>query len=118
MAAGWKPGFSTDNDAVLLAEKFNADTVINLSNIAKVYTDDPKLNPDAKPLDHIPWPEFLKMTGGEWTPGKNCPFDPVASKKGAELNLRIITADGKNIKNTEQILSGCEFEGTVIGPEM
>ena len=42
VAAGWKPGFSTDNDAVLLAEKFSADTVLNLSNIEKVYTDDPK----------------------------------------------------------------------------
>ena len=41
VAAGWKPGFSTDNDAVLLAERFSASTVINLSNIAKVYTDDP-----------------------------------------------------------------------------
>nr|HPO03360.1 UMP kinase [Treponemataceae bacterium] len=29
VAAGWKPGFSTDNDAVLLAERFNAPTVIN-----------------------------------------------------------------------------------------
>ena len=42
IAAGWKPGFSTDNDAVLLAERFSAKQVINLSNIEKVYTDDPK----------------------------------------------------------------------------
>ena len=41
IAAGWKPGFSTDNDAVLLAERFSAKQVINLSNIEKVYTDDP-----------------------------------------------------------------------------
>ena len=49
VASGWKPGFSSDNDAVLLAEKFGADTVVNLSNIEKVYTDDPRKNPDAKP---------------------------------------------------------------------
>ena len=36
VAAGWKPGWSTDFDAVVLAEKFKADTVINLSNISKV----------------------------------------------------------------------------------
>ena len=53
VAAGWKPGFSTDNDAVLLAERFNADTVVNLSNIEKVYTDDPRKNPDAKPINSI-----------------------------------------------------------------
>jgi uridylate kinase len=33
VAAGWKPGFSTDYDAVLLAERFKADAVLNLSNI-------------------------------------------------------------------------------------
>ena len=33
IAAGWKPGFSTDYDAVLLAEKFSANCVVNLSNI-------------------------------------------------------------------------------------
>ena len=59
LAAGWHPGFSTDNDAVLLAEKFEADTVVNLSNIEKVYTDDPRKNPDAKPLDTISWADFL-----------------------------------------------------------
>ena len=53
VAAGWKPGFSTDNDAVLLAEKLGAKTVVNLSNIEKVYTDDPRKNPDAKPIDTI-----------------------------------------------------------------
>ena len=53
VAAGWKPGFSTDTDAVYLARKFGAKTVVNLSNIKKVYTDDPRKNPDAKPLDHI-----------------------------------------------------------------
>ena len=33
VASGWKPGFSSDYDAVLLAERFQADSVINLSNI-------------------------------------------------------------------------------------
>ena len=75
IAAGWKPGFSTDNDAVLLAERFSAKQVINLSNIEKVYTDDPKKNPDAKPIDTISWEQFIRLVGTEWVPGKNdCPF--------------------------------------------
>ncbi len=49
VAAGWKPGFSTDNDAVVLARRFSSGTVVNLSNIAKVYSDDPKKNPAAQP---------------------------------------------------------------------
>ncbi len=114
VAAGWKPGFSTDNDAVLLAEKFDADTVVNLSNIEKVYTDDPRKNPDAKPLDEISWADFRKMVGDEWVPGKNCPFDPIASKKAQELKLVVICAGGKNIENTKSILEGKSYVGTTI----
>lgn len=114
VAAGWKPGFSSDNDAVLLAEKFNADTVVNLSNIAKVYTDDPKKNPDAKPLDEISWPDFRKIVGDEWIPGKNCPFDPIASKKSQELGLTVICAAGKDIENIRAILDGKNYTGTTI----
>jgi len=69
VAAGWKPGFSTDFDAVLLAERFGAKTVVNLSNIAQVYTDDPKKNPDARPLTSVNWPEFQRIVGTEWKPG-------------------------------------------------
>lgn len=114
VAAGWKPGFSTDNDAVLLAEKFNADTVVNLSNIEKVYTDDPRKNPDAKPLDTISWADFRKMVGDEWVPGKNCPFDPIASKKAESMGLVVICAGGKNIANTRAILENKPYTGTTI----
>lgn len=115
VAAGWKPGFSTDTDAVWLAEKFGAKTVVNLSNIEKVYTDDPKKNPDAKPLDTISWTDFRKMVGDEWVPGKNCPFDPIASKKASELGLTVICAGGKNIDNIRAILEDKDFIGTKIG---
>ncbi len=114
LAAGWKPGFSTDNDAVLLAQKFGADTVVNLSNIEKVYTDDPRKNPDAKPIDEISWTDFRKIVGDEWTPGKNCPFDPIASKKAQQMKLKVICAGGKNLENIRAILEGKNYVGTTI----
>ena len=115
VASGWKPGFSTDTDAVYLGEKFDAKTIVNLSNIEKVYTDDPRKNPDAKPLDTISWADFRKMVGDEWTPGKNCPFDPIASKKASELGMKVICAGGKNIPNIQAILEDKEYFGTTIG---
>jgi uridylate kinase len=114
VASGWKPGFSTDYDAVLLAERFKADAVINLSNIEQVYTDDPKKNPEAKPIDKISWQDFHKLEGDEWTPGKNVPFDPVASRHAARIGLKVICAAGKNLDNLRKILLGEEFLGTVI----
>jgi len=115
VAAGWKPGFSTDYDAVLLAERFQADKVVNLSNIAKVYTDDPRTNPAATPIDVISWAEFRKIVGDEWTPGKNVPFDPVASRHAAKIGLKVVCAAGKDLPNLRNILSGKPFVGTSIG---
>nr|QQK87261.1 uridylate kinase [Treponema denticola] len=115
VAAGWKPGFSTDNDAVLLAERFSGQLVVNLSNIAKVYTDDPKKNPEAKPIDSISWENFIKIVGTEWVPGKNTPFDPIASQRAQKAGIKVICAAGKDIENLENILNGKDFEGTVIG---
>ncbi|MDR1837280.1 MAG: UMP kinase [Treponema sp.] len=113
-AAGWKPGFSTDYDAVLLAERFGADMVINLSNIEKVYTADPKTDSAARPIDKISWADFRAMVGDEWAPGKNVPFDPVASRHAEKIGLKVICADGKNLENLKRILSGEDFTGTTI----
>ena len=115
VASGWKPGFSSDYDAVLLAERFQADSVLNLSNIEQVYTDDPKKNPDAKPIDKISWQDFCQMVGDEWVPGKNVPFDPIASRHAAKIGLKVICAAGKDLENLKKILSGEKFLGTIIG---
>ena len=114
VAAGWKPGFSSDYDAVLLAERFGAKTLINLSNIEKVYTADPRIDPQARPLDSISWADFRAMVGNEWTPGKNVPFDPVASRHAEKIGLKVICAAGKNLENLKKIISGGEYTGTTI----
>ena len=117
VASGWKPGFSTDYDAVLLAENFDARVLINLTNIAKVYTADPKIDKNAKPLDKISWKEFSDITGTEWTPGKNTPFDPTAVKKAAEMKLIVVSALGSDLDNLSRILEGGDYIGTTVGPE-
>jgi uridylate kinase len=115
VAAGWKPGFSSDTDAVYLAKRFGAHQVVNLSNIAKVYTADPKVDPKATPIDSITWKDFRAMVGDTWIPGKNVPFDPIASKLADEADLQVICADGRDIDNTFALLRGEQFAGTTIG---
>jgi uridylate kinase len=116
VAAGWKPGFSTDYDAVVLAQRFEARTVVNLSNVRKVHTADPRKDPSAKPIDAIDWAGFIAIIGDKWEPGKNVPFDPVATRKAAGAGLKVIIAEGKDLDNLSRILEETEFEGTVIGP--
>ncbi len=115
VASGWKPGFSSDFDAVFLGERFGAKTVLNLSNIAKVYTADPKLDPKARPIDAISWKDFRAMVGSTWTPGANLPFDPIASKKAEAAGIQVICAAGKNLDNIFRILDNQAYEGTLIG---
>jgi len=116
VAAGWKPGFSTDFDAVLLAQRFGADTVVNLSNISHVYSGDPKKDPSARAMETIGWDDFRSLVGERWTPGRNVPFDPVATARAAEIGLAVIVAAGKDLPNLEAILEGRVFRGTRIGP--
>lgn len=114
IGAGWRPGCSTDYDAVLLARRFSADTVVNLSNIDYVYDADPRKNPKAKKLKAMSWADFRKMVGSAWDPGLNSPFDPVASKLADELGLTVVIANGKKMANVGAILNGAPFKGTVI----
>ena len=114
VAAGWKPGHSTDYDAVLHAKNHGADTVVNLSNIDYVFDKDPNGNPDAKPLKEINWADFRKMVGDTWSPGARHPFDPIASKEAQEAGLKVVVMDGKDLDNFKGFLEGKEFEGTVI----
>ena len=114
LGGGWKPGCSTDYDAVLIAEKLRAKKLINLSNVDYVCDKDPKKHSDAKKIEKISWDDFRKIVGNEWDPGKNAPFDPIASKKAQELGLTVIIANGKKIENIKKILDDKNFKGTTI----
>ncbi len=114
IAAGWRPGFSTDYDAVLLGKYFGVKKIINMSNIDYVCDKDPNKFSDAKKLKNIAWTDFQKMVGDKWDPGMNAPFDPIASKLAAEAKMEVVILNGKKLKNMENCLENKKFNGTVI----
>lgn len=114
VAAGWRPGFSTDYDAVVLAQHLRIRNIINLSNIDYVYEKDPRKFPGAKKIKDISWKEFRKIVGNKWDPGMSAPFDPVASKLAQKENIRVAIINGKNLRNLENCLLGKKFAGTQI----
>ena len=115
VAAGWKPGWSTDYDAILLCEDYGVRKVVNLSNIAQVYDKDPRKHSDAKPIEKISWADFRKIVGDTWTPGLNAPFDPIAAKKAQELGVEVVVMSGDDFNNIENYFAGKPFVGTTIG---
>lgn len=114
VAAGWKPGWSTDFCAVRLCEYYGSKTMLNLSDIEQAYDKDPAQHADAKPLDKTSWNKFCAMVGSEWIPGMNVPFDPIAAQKASELNLTVIILKGSDFRNLENYFAQKEFVGTVI----
>jgi uridylate kinase len=114
IAAGWRPGFSTDYDAALLAKYLGAKTIVNFSNIDYVYDRDPNKYKNAKKIENMSWKDFRKMVGNKWSPGLNAPFDPIASRLAHEENLEVVIMNGKNLKNLENYLEGKKFKGTMI----
>jgi uridylate kinase len=114
IGAGWKPGWSTDYDAVLLCKDYKVKTIINMSNTDMVYDKDPNKFPDAKPLKKVSWQFIRDMVGDEWTPGLNTPFDPVAAKLCQKNHYTVVTLNGKNLENLENCLNKKNFIGTTI----
>jgi len=116
VAAGWKPGFSTDYDTVILAERFGLDRIIMLSNISQIHDKDPRIDTSAKAISELTWDQYKKLAGSEWQPGINIPFDPIASERASLAGIQIICAAGADFENLAAILAGKKFIGTVIGP--
>jgi uridylate kinase len=114
IAAGWKPGWSTDYCAVTLCQDYGVRQVINLTNVDKVYDKDPQKYPNAKPLSAISWDNYRKMVGNIWKPGMNAPFDPIASRLAQDLGINVKILNGKNLANVEKALDNKSFVGTVI----
>ena len=114
VGAGYRPGSSSDLDAVLAALAFGAKTVINLSNITYVYNKDPRKFKDAKPQKKMSWKEFKKIVGNKWIPGAHVPFDPVASRLAAARGMRLVVMKGSDLNNLKKFLHNQGFKGTVI----
>jgi uridylate kinase len=114
VAAGWKPGWSTDYDAVLLCDDYDVKEIVNLSNIDQVFDKDPNEYKDAKSISKISWADFRKLVGDEWTPGMNAPFDPVAAKRAEELGIKVAVLSGRDFTNLRHYFEHKDFTGTVI----
>lgn len=114
VAAGWRPGWSTDYVATILAQRLGAKKLINLSNITYLCDKDLNKFEDAKEIKKISWIEFRKIVGDIWDPGMNAPFDPIAAKLAQESNLEVAIIGGADLKNLTAYIDGKDFQGSVI----
>ncbi|MBI3337652.1 MAG: UMP kinase [Candidatus Staskawiczbacteria bacterium] len=121
VAAGWKPGWSTDYCSIALAKNMGVKTIINLTNIDYVYElpagRQAKTQQDfknARALKEISWKDFRKIVGDKWSPGLSMPFDPRASKMADVLKIKVVIINGRNLERLEDFLNNKSFIGTTI----
>lgn len=114
IAAGYRPGSSTDLRAVQIAERCGAKKMVNLSNIDHVYTADPRTDPTAEKIETISWAEFRKIIPSEWNPGLSSPFDPIAAREAEKLGLEVAVLNGAYLGELKKYLEDKPFVGSVI----
>lgn len=114
IAAGFRPGASTDLRAVELAQRIGAKSLVNLSNIDYVFDKDPKKHKDAKRIETIDWRNFRALLPKKWDPGLSAPFDPVAAKLAQKHGLEVAVINGAHLGECTRFINGKKFKGTLI----
>lgn len=115
IAGGWKPGWSTDYVSVVLAKRFGAARLANLTNTSHVFDKDPRIDPSARAIEDISWKEYRAVIPGTWYPGLHTPFDPRAAEEAEVLGLTVGVM-GVDMENVGKFLDKEAFVGTLIHP--
>ena len=114
---GLQPGQSTIAVSALAAEAINADKLIVATDVDGIYTDDPKLNPDARLLEEVTLSQLMKIV--EKTSHKAGEYkliDMVAYKVLSRSNIQTIYLNGMDPENVRRAIMG-ERVGTLIRRE-
>ncbi|WP_156289092.1 UMP kinase [Oceanobacillus salinisoli] len=100
------PYFSTDTTAALRAAEIEAEVILMAkNNVDGVYTDDPKLNKDAKKYDSLSYMEMLNEGLGV--------MDSTASSLCMDNNIPLIVFSITEEGNIKKVVQGSTI-GTII----
>ena len=114
---GLQPGQSTIAVSALAAEAINADKLIVATDVDGIYTDDPKLNPNARLLEEVTLSQLMKIV--EKTSHKAGEYkliDMVAYKVLSRSHIQTIYLNGIDPENVRRAIMG-ERVGTLIRRE-
>lgn len=116
VAAGWKPGFSHDYDAAIIAERLSAAHIVKLSSVGRIYSADPRSDGAAQAYKRMSWVDLRRLAGDRWSPGHHAPFDPIATAHCAARGITLVVTGG-DLANLRRVIDGEPFCGTTVGPD-
>jgi uridylate kinase len=116
---GTHPGHTTDTVSAMLADRGDAKELLILTNVDGVYTSDPKKDPDAERLDRITTSQLVDIVSeGPYKAGSTAVVDPVAAGIIHRGGILTKVMDGRDLVQVTAALSGEDFVGTIVTPEV
>lgn len=121
LAAGVRPGHSTDYDTLKITELFEAEKTIKISdfpivlNVKSTEFDKEKID-TYEQVSRITWEKMQELVGHSWKAGASYPLGPQAAILGFNLShrecgLKLLIGEYSQL---EKMVSGEEFFGTMV----
>lgn len=114
IAAGTRPGWSTDYVATMLARRFHARRIIIAGTYDGIYDKDFEKYRNAKRLPALTWKAYRKLIASSWQPGYRAPIDPVAAAFAERFGIEADVVKAENFKNFSRAVKERGFDGSVI----
>jgi len=115
---GTTPGHTTDGVAAMLAEKLEADRIVNATAVDGIYTKDPKKFDDAEKMDILSYEEllaFCKTT--DWKAGPSNVFDALGAEIISRSRIPLLVVDGRSLDTLRAAIMGDHATGTIVCEE-
>jgi uridylate kinase len=116
---GTTPGHTTDAVAIRFAIAASANRCLIATNVAKVYSSDPRNNPNAKAFDKLTHDELQDIVGPDkhTIAGGSSVVGPVGVGEANRANMTLNILDGRETNLIKAALEGNDFQGTIIFTE-
>jgi uridylate kinase len=113
---GVRVSLTTDGVAAELAEKVDADRIVNATSVDGVYTADPLKDPSASRIDRMSYEELADIAGEPTgLAGPSMVFDPYATRVVTRAGIPLFVVHGRDLTSLEGAIVGGDFVGTSIG---
>ena len=113
---GTRPGHTTDNVAIRLAIEVKAARCLIATNVAYVYSSDPRVDSGARPIESMTLSELQDIVGPpvHGKAGGSSVIDPIGVQAAIDNNLPLAVLDGSEMDRVADALAGKPFDGTRI----
>jgi uridylate kinase len=118
VGGGTHPGHTTDAVAALLAERWGADLLLNLTSVDGAYTADPEKDPSAKRIERMTSTELVELVDGAGrSAGSHSVMDPLAAQVLHRAKIPTCILHGRDLESVRSCLRGGHFKGTIVEPD-